>query len=253
MTSVEKVRAIQELLARKHSKDLYVPECKNGPTIWTSHSRIDGLAMKKSWSNLVFDGYEIKVSRSDFMNDDKWHAYLPMCNRLWFVCPSGLIQPNEVPPETGLMWASKNYTRLYRKKMAQHRKEDVDQYTLIYILMCRATVQKESAVGEISAYWRHWLDEKKERKHLGHEVSVAIREQVRKTQDENDRLVRQAEAVESVKQECAKCGIDVEKGNWAWEMQKMVISARDGMSQWQRRDLERAVRTLQALLATAEE
>ena len=50
-------------------------------------------------------GYEIKVSRSDFVNDTKWQDYLPYCHQFYFVCPPDLIQPDELPKEIGLMYA----------------------------------------------------------------------------------------------------------------------------------------------------
>ncbi|WP_208112793.1 MmcB family DNA repair protein [Aureibacillus halotolerans] len=43
--------------------------------------------------------YEIKVSRSDFLRDDKWPAYKNQCHRFFFVCPKDLIKPEELPDE----------------------------------------------------------------------------------------------------------------------------------------------------------
>lgn len=49
-------------------------------------------------------GYEIKVSRQDFLTDKKWQEYLPYCNQFYFVVPKGLILPEELPPEIGLIY-----------------------------------------------------------------------------------------------------------------------------------------------------
>lgn len=52
-------------------------------------------------------GYEFKVSRADYFADlkrGKWQKYLRYCNTFSFVCPKGLIDKNEVPPEVGLLW-----------------------------------------------------------------------------------------------------------------------------------------------------
>ncbi len=49
-------------------------------------------------------GYEVKISRSDFVADDKWQEYLPFCNKFYFVCPPDLIKLSELPPETGLIY-----------------------------------------------------------------------------------------------------------------------------------------------------
>lgn len=60
-------KAILELLRAKHAEDVFVPECKTGPSQGHDHSRFDAWVMKKSWANAATIGYEIKVSRSDFL------------------------------------------------------------------------------------------------------------------------------------------------------------------------------------------
>ena len=65
------------LLAKKHSADVFVPECKTGGTWAGTHLRLDAWAMRRSWTHPTVWGYEIKVSRSDFLSDDKWVGYLP--------------------------------------------------------------------------------------------------------------------------------------------------------------------------------
>ena len=49
-------------------------------------------------------GYEIKVSRADFMQDKKWKEYAEFCNLLYIVCPKGLINPEEIESPFGLIW-----------------------------------------------------------------------------------------------------------------------------------------------------
>lgn len=67
-------------------------------------------------------GFEFKVSRSDFLSDiklkpetiaynwnldryvAKWTKYLTYVNIFYWVCPSGLIQPNEIKEPAGLIW-----------------------------------------------------------------------------------------------------------------------------------------------------
>lgn len=70
----------------------------------------------------VMKGFEFKVSRSDFLADQKirpkkfywgqeagggeakWRAYIKYCNLFFFVCPEGLIKPEEVEAPAGLIW-----------------------------------------------------------------------------------------------------------------------------------------------------
>ena len=61
---------IKSLLAVRHAKDVFVEECKNGPTHNTKTLiKLDAWAMSRSWANPHTFGYEIKVSRSDFLSD----------------------------------------------------------------------------------------------------------------------------------------------------------------------------------------
>lgn len=76
---------ILRLLEAKHSKDLLIPECKDGPTQSVSeHLRMDAWVMNRSWAHPCYTAYEIKVTRSDFLNDRKWRGYLPYCNEFFF-------------------------------------------------------------------------------------------------------------------------------------------------------------------------
>lgn len=92
-----KASFIKQVLAKKHSKDFFLCEVKTGPSWYTSGlGIIDAWAMKKSWANEKVTGYEIKVSRSDFVKDEKWTNYLPFCNEFYFICPKDLIKRDEV-------------------------------------------------------------------------------------------------------------------------------------------------------------
>lgn len=64
---------IKHALARRHKEDMFFTEVKDGPTGY-QYSRIDALAIKISWSKYQLTGYEVKVSRSDFLRDSKWQA-----------------------------------------------------------------------------------------------------------------------------------------------------------------------------------
>lgn len=64
--------AIVALLAARHVNDVFIPECKDGPTQSGSHLRMDAWAMNKSWAHPCAIGYEVKVTRADFIGDNKW-------------------------------------------------------------------------------------------------------------------------------------------------------------------------------------
>lgn len=109
---------ILKLLQLKHKADVIIPECKTGATIkWsidTKPLRLDAWVMKCKWVNPDYIGYEIKVSRADFLSDKKWKGYLRYCTKFYFVCPKGLIEADELPEQIGLIYA--NEKNLYTKR-----------------------------------------------------------------------------------------------------------------------------------------
>lgn len=130
-------RDIIQLLKNRHREDVFVPECKNGSTHFGHHIRLDAWAMRKSWANAATFGYEIKVSRKDFLSDDKWTGYLDYCDMFYFVCPHGMIQPEELSESAGLLWVFKQGSGLRLKKKAPHRSVVIPEDFYRYLLMCR--------------------------------------------------------------------------------------------------------------------
>jgi hypothetical protein len=188
-------KEIIDLLALRHSKDVFIPECKDGPTqSVSSYLRMDAWAMNKSWAHPVVSAYEVKVSRADFLKDNKWPAYLPLCNQFYFVAPAGLIDVSELPAEAGLLTAAGKGSggRLLTKKKAPHRDVVIPEEVYRYILMCRVTTAPEHHAELIdrAEHWRRWIKEKRENRKLGYEVSKAIRERARDVERENESLKR---------------------------------------------------------------
>lgn len=200
------------LLEARHSNDVFIPECKNGPSQFTSHRRLDAWAMKKSWTNPCAWGYEIKVARRDFLKDDKWRGYLAYCNEFSFVCPPKLIDPSELPDQVGLIWTSVNGARLFTKRKAAYRSVDIPETFYQYILMARTSVCDEHAPRSREQYWRDWLDEKRGKAALGYNVSRRIRklieERIDTVDSENSRLRNQNERLLSIKALCVELGIE---------------------------------------------
>ncbi len=158
------------------------------------HRRLDAWAMKKSWAHPCLDGYECKWSRSDFLRDEKVRDYLPLCNRLWFVCPSGLIGVNEIPEQMGLLWAPETGTRLMTKKKAPHREIAPPVQLLFYVLMHRSKITREyMPETDRTAFWREWADGKKTLKELGQRVASRTRTEIRNTVETAERRAEEAE------------------------------------------------------------
>lgn len=77
---------------------------------WRECWRIDFLAMR-CWSSgpgHLRVAYEVKVSRSDFLRDRrhpwKHDLALELSHRFYYACPAGLVRPDEVPEQAGLLY-----------------------------------------------------------------------------------------------------------------------------------------------------
>lgn len=73
------------------------------------HGFIDAYAVGLWEQNRAFIAYEIKHSRGDFKSDveqftSKQGDALRNSTQFYYVCPHGLIRPDEVPEVCGLMW-----------------------------------------------------------------------------------------------------------------------------------------------------
>lgn len=203
---------ILSLLAEKHSNDVFVPECKDGSTWLGTHFRLDAWVMNRSWTKLKFTGYEIKVSRQDFLKDDKYQEYMRLCNEFYFVTSKNIIQPDEIPVSAGLLEIASTGTRLLKKKKAPFRDIEFPSSLFTYILMCRAKITKE----RYEPYpdfekWKIWLNEKKEKQTVGHSVSVKLKklydENIYNVQEENNQLKNKMKDYDRIRDLLSEFGI----------------------------------------------
>lgn len=198
---------IVKLLKEKHAEDVFLPECIDGPTSHSSY-RLDAWAMAKSWANPTTYGYEIKVSKSDFRNDDKWQNYLDYCSDFYFVCPWEMIQPEEVAAPAGLMWVAKTGTRLWMKRKAARRQVEIPEIFWRSVVM---RLDKKTPYATNAEFWREWLASKDETLDVGHRVSRKLRELISKkittVMCENDLLKRRNENLQEAKQIMDRLGV----------------------------------------------
>jgi hypothetical protein len=90
---------------------VFVPQYTHG------NLRIDAILIDTDKRTIT--GFEIKVSRGDFLADKKWAMYEEFCSSLAIVCPHGLIQSEEIPDPYGLLWIDE-HGFLKWKKRARH-------------------------------------------------------------------------------------------------------------------------------------
>lgn len=134
---------ILDILASKHTRDIFVPHCKTGPSWYSGPLILDAWVMPFSWTRPII-GYEIKISNSDFRRDRKWPGYLQYCNLFYFVCPWGLIDKRQVPDEAGLIYLSKTGAAIrYIKRAPSRWWHMIPQGIFQYVLMWRKECLKE--------------------------------------------------------------------------------------------------------------
>lgn len=112
---------------------IFLEELRSG----TGYDRLangymDGFAMNcypsKGFERIAF---EIKVNKSDFYREIKKpmkrKVALLYSNRFYFVTPPGLLKPDQIPPECGLLELSEHIPSEWelRRPVGKHRKHDL--------------------------------------------------------------------------------------------------------------------------------
>ena len=175
---------IKAALARKHkNREFFITECKNGPT-GTGLLQFDGLAIYKSWAHPCIVGYEIKISRSDFLRDNKFYLYLPYVHEFYFVVPTGLIDRNELPTEVGLMYYNPTTKAVITKKKATHRKIEISADMMLYIIMNRLDSERLPFTSDRAEYFRLWVEGKVNNQDLGYRVKCKLLDEIKRLESE---------------------------------------------------------------------
>ena len=195
--------------------EVYVTEGRGVGT-----QRLDYLAILCSWAHPRIIGYEVKVSRSDFLRDQKWMSYLKMCNELIFVTGPGVItSPSEIPEACGWQEMSKNGVRLLTKKKAPYSKVTPEVESKLY----KHLLMRKSGFDRGAEYWSSWLEKRREDRELGHisskEIRKTIQAQIVEAKNANYLLNQRVLALEQVADICKELNIDVTtpRNRWATE------------------------------------
>lgn len=217
---------ILALLQDKHCKDVVVPECKNGET-WGARDllKLDAWVLCRSYSPLRTIGYEIKVSRQDFENDQKWTGYLDLCHEFYFVCPAGVIRATDLPQRIGIVWASKD--RLFTKRKAERIEPDLAKLAnlLIYIVMARSQIvanmfeRDKEHEPNILEQKRRWVEEANAKKELAIFISGHVRQVYSQIASIDRNLHEREQNIANFRAALGKLGIIWNpEGNWSENM-----------------------------------
>lgn len=128
---------ITKALQAKHDNlgDIFAAQVKLG----SAGSKImDAVAIKKTWSPVTIIAYEIKVSRQDFLSDQKHPVYMENCNLFYFVTLKDIVKDGEIPEGAGHMIYSPDTGKLRTVKKAPYRKTPVNPNVLLHIMFWKA-------------------------------------------------------------------------------------------------------------------
>jgi len=209
------------MLETRHAKDVFVAECKDGASQTRSHRRLDAWVLAKTWSPVTTIGYEIKVSRGDWLRDTKLASYLPLCHLLYVVAPKGLVKHEELPESVGLIEPVGTSGRIQIRRRASRRQIEMPTDLLLYVLMSRTKITRELQqydATERIEHLRAWVDAKDDRRDLSYMVSQKIQtvfneqaSQVRRERLRNDEL-------QKVRDRIVELGFDPDMPVGSWQV-----------------------------------
>lgn len=168
---------IKKALAAKHWRDFFLTEVKSGPTqlaVSGGLKILDGLAIRKSWTSPCFTGYEVKISRGDFLRDAKFYTYEELVNCLYIVCPKGMIDRTELPESVGMMYYDPERKTITTRKKAIYRKIEYSPEMLLYIIFFRLDSDRYPFFSSKQEYFEAYLAGKSDNRVLGHAVRTAL-------------------------------------------------------------------------------
>lgn len=182
---------IKRALAEYHPKDYFLTECKTCSTYFPDPQgmlKFDGLAMKRSYTAPCITGYEIKVSRSDFLGDNKWHLYLQYCNEFYFVVPVGLIAKDEIPEDVGLIYYYPETGKLLKKRKAVYRKIEEPIGIYKYIIYSRLDQDRIPFFEERAEYAKAYLTDQGEKRKIGKKFGSKMAQDFQDCQERLEQL-----------------------------------------------------------------
>ncbi len=175
VTSTDIKIALSELHNQRST--YFITECKTCSTYFPDPQgllKFDGLAITKSYTKPNIIGYEIKVSRSDFKQDNKWHLYLQYCNEFYFVVPTGLVKKEELPDNVGLIYYNPDTKALRTIKKAQYRLIDKPVGVYEYIIFSRLDEDRIPFYNDRKEYCTDYLNNEVDKKYIGERLGTKL-------------------------------------------------------------------------------
>lgn len=204
------------------------------------NSRVDAIAIRPSYAHYLITGYEIKVSRADFLGDTKWPAYLKMCHQLYFCTPHGVVDDiSEIPETCGLLEYRGTESRPFKIiKKAPIRDIDSPEEMYKYLLFkyCNAQYNKVDRVEDLSRpdrveVFKKYLADKAEFEDIGFRLSKKLREDEYRRTREIRNLRANLESEKTLKQYVNEIavilGIDPDR---YWNLERLMDTVKEQIS-----------------------
>lgn len=168
VTSTDIKLALKDMHSGRAS--YFITECKTCSTYFPDPQGLlifDGLAITKSYTKPNIIGYEIKVSRNDFLQDNKWHLYLQYCNEFFFVVPKGLVKKDELPENVGLIYYDPDTSNLRTVKKALYRQIEEPVGVYKYIIFSKLEEDRIPFYEDKAEYARTYLEDRQNKRYIG--------------------------------------------------------------------------------------
>lgn len=196
----------------RHLEDRKVPTLVLGELAldgdWGSAGRLDVVALTfGSRRTTTIDGFEVKVSRSDFakgVDSGQLQKYRRAVDRLTVAVPNGLVRKEEVPPGIGLLTVSDGgrWQTVVRPDPGQ--REDTGQLVRILRRLYdeRATARRQSDDSHLARALRivrmfdHARDLHRAEALYGYWLNEAVRDRIRKLSSAEARVADQLQQAE---------------------------------------------------------
>lgn len=175
-------RMITNALDNKYKDDIFARQVKLGPA---GSKILDAVRIEPKWSPITVIGYEIKVSRNDFLNDNKYPHYMKSCTNFNFVVPKGIIKKDEVPANVGVIEYNPVTNKFRTLKKSPYLDNDVDPLMLLHIMFWKFERYQQKPTRE-----QHIKDAmaKIESRDYGHELGRKLYKQDKRIEKLNEEL-----------------------------------------------------------------
>jgi len=143
--------------------------------IGSNGGNADVVVVKPSYIKFNVDIYEVKVNRSDFLQDikkEKYKKYLSRCNRLYFAILEGIAEKNDIPKDIGLIVHGKN--GWYTAKKALMRDVDIPNDMLLALAFFNGRIYKKRRIDMSQSYYGVSTVNRNQLKGYGKEIKEMI-------------------------------------------------------------------------------